>query len=278
MSKVERREDVERYNEIFKALYDVRSNLSTEHSFDVVAIYMQGSQNYGLDVYTDTYKSDIDMKAFIIPSLDDLYYNRMVSTKYKTPYGEVEVKDIRLFIELIKKANLTYLELLCTEFKLVEQGLDYALRGMADVVVRDRRVPFLNALRGTAKQKYDGVFKYTEGTKHIYDKFGYQPKELHHLLRLLTLATYVVARGQKLSESYRPEPNMRAFLKKVKTGEEFGNNVELVAVEAKEAIDKIDAIINPILEDKTLTVDDSSINELNRRVLEIFKHFIGMNY
>ena len=37
--------------------------------FEVVAIFLQGSQNYNCDEYSEDYQSDIDTKCIILPSL-----------------------------------------------------------------------------------------------------------------------------------------------------------------------------------------------------------------
>jgi len=40
--------------------------------YNVVAVFAQGSMNYGLYVNDDEYKSDVDTKAIVLPTLDDL--------------------------------------------------------------------------------------------------------------------------------------------------------------------------------------------------------------
>ena len=40
--------------------------------YEVVAVFLQGSQNYCCDIYTEEYRSDVDTKAIILPSLDDI--------------------------------------------------------------------------------------------------------------------------------------------------------------------------------------------------------------
>lgn len=48
-------------------------NYLIEKGHEVVALMLQGSQNYDLDIYTEEYQSDIDSKAIILPSFEDLY-------------------------------------------------------------------------------------------------------------------------------------------------------------------------------------------------------------
>ena len=65
---------------------------------------LQGSQNYGLDVYDEDYMSDIDTKAVILPSFEDFVYNRQpVSETIVLENNEhIDVKDIRVMFETYK--------------------------------------------------------------------------------------------------------------------------------------------------------------------------------
>ena len=54
------------------------------NSYDFVAIYPYGSMNYNLDVKESDgyeYKSDVDTVAFVLPSLEDVIWNRMPVSK-----------------------------------------------------------------------------------------------------------------------------------------------------------------------------------------------------
>ena len=42
-----------------------------EQGYEVVAVYLQGSQNYGLDEYSQEYQSDVDVKAIVLPHFRD---------------------------------------------------------------------------------------------------------------------------------------------------------------------------------------------------------------
>ena len=49
--------------------------------YEIVFLALQGSQNYGLDVYDKEYMSDVDTKAVVLPNFEDFVYNRQpVST------------------------------------------------------------------------------------------------------------------------------------------------------------------------------------------------------
>lgn len=88
---------------------------------EVVGVFLQGSQNYGLDLYTSEYVSDIDSKAIILPSFDDFVYNRKAfSHTYILDNEEhIDTKDIRVMCEMWIKENISYIELLYTNFSII---------------------------------------------------------------------------------------------------------------------------------------------------------------
>jgi len=257
---------VKNHDELVAALFDVKQMLTIIMKYKVLAIYLQGSQNYMLDTET----SDIDMNAFVLPSPEDLYYGRTVSKTYQTRFGQVEVKDFRLFVELVKKANPSYLELLNTRYSIVDKRLEsIANNKLLDEIVKDRYLVFLQAIKGTINQKYNGVFKASEGTQCTLDEYGYQPKELHHLARLVVLCRDVVRDGKKLSESYIPDVNDRDYLVGIKTGKVFEKDISAVTLAADSLKAEADLIINQaLLESKPIV--DTSIYKFSERMYDIF--------
>lgn len=82
-----------------------------------VAITLHGSQNYELDLP----ESDVDAKLFIVPTWDEVIFCKQpISKTIKGPYGDVNVTDIRLFIDNnLKKQNFNFLECLFTIYSCV---------------------------------------------------------------------------------------------------------------------------------------------------------------
>ena len=76
-------------------------------------IALKGSQNYEMD----NKDSDIDAICFVVPSIEDLFYKREVSITHKCENNElIDIKDIRLLVELLRKANPSYLEILFSKY------------------------------------------------------------------------------------------------------------------------------------------------------------------
>lgn len=82
---------------------------------NVLGIFLYGSQNYG----TSKPNSDVDSKIIVIPSFEDfcLRPNNLIAKELQMPSGEhINVKDIRIFRDNILKQNINSVEILFTEF------------------------------------------------------------------------------------------------------------------------------------------------------------------
>lgn len=170
-------------NDLQKKLDWLHAN--TTHN--VAGIFVQGSNNYNLDLYTKDYQSDIDTKAIIIPSLDDVIYNKkLVSTTYvMDDDSHIEVKDIRLFLELWNKANPTYLEILFTDYYIIENKALYDLLDMKNDIAQMNIPSFLKSVEGNIFNKNKSMLKVSAlNDRYI---FSYNPKDFHHILRLYLL-------------------------------------------------------------------------------------------
>lgn len=80
---------------------------------NLLGIFLYGSQNYG----TETEDSDVDTKAIIIPTFEELVFNRPVSKELTLPNNEhCEVKDIREIVNNFRKQNINFIEILYTDY------------------------------------------------------------------------------------------------------------------------------------------------------------------
>ena len=175
---------IEYINKRIQEHYDYIKN-----DYDVIYLGLQGSQNYELDVYDDEYKSDIDTKAIILPSFEDFVYNRTpISKTIVLPNNEhIDVKDIRVMFETFKKQNINFIEILFTKYGIINK--EYAdLIGL--LLANKEEIAHLNynqALRCIAGMSMEKL----KALQHPYptiidkiEKYGYDPKQLHHILRM----------------------------------------------------------------------------------------------
>ena len=83
----------------------------------IIGVFCQGSQNYGLD----TINSDIDTKCIIVPAFKDICLAKQpISTTHILDNNEhLDAKDIRLYCQCFRKQNLNFLEILFTPYYII---------------------------------------------------------------------------------------------------------------------------------------------------------------
>jgi len=157
--------------------------------YEIVFLALQGSQNYGLDVYDDDYMSDVDTKAVVLPSFEDFVYNKQpVSETIVLENNEhIDVKDVRVMFETYKRQNVNFIEILFSEFKIVNdkyKDLVQMLFNNAEEIAHINTNQAIRCMAGMSKEKLKAL-------KHPYptiadkiEKYGYDPKQLHHILRM----------------------------------------------------------------------------------------------
>lgn len=149
-----------------------------------LAIY--GSQNYGLDVYDSEYTSDIDYKCVIIPTLNDLVRNsKPLSKVIEFDWGQIDIKDIRSYVESVVKCNVNFLEILGTDHYICENWS--FLREYLKPLMQEMWQFYLKACYWMMLEKYEALRHPYPSTIAKIERFWYDPKQLHHILRLRSL-------------------------------------------------------------------------------------------
>lgn len=171
------------FKEAVKQHVDVDRQAFPRH--DVWAVMLYGSQNYGLN----TPDSDVDTKAMLLPPMRDVLLSKsLVSTDVVQPDGALSnVKDFRAMFENYLKGNVNFLETLYTDWYWVNRA--YAnefndLRSMRDELANHQPLRLMHMAAGMARQKYAAFEKPFESKREVLAKYGYDPKQLHHLARL----------------------------------------------------------------------------------------------
>ena len=150
----------------------------------IVGIFYQGSGNYGLD-YED---SDVDTKCVLVPSLRELTESKTTSTTYIRENDEhIDFKDIRVMLETFKKSNLNFLEILYTKYYIINPIYEKEwskLIEARDSIVSMNLPSLIKSMKGIASEKYHALEHRYPSRIEWLDKFGYDPKQLHHLFRI----------------------------------------------------------------------------------------------
>lgn len=179
--------------------------LNTKHKVFIVIV--RGSTNYGLDIYSEEYMSDIDVVALVIPSLDDILRGKsMVSHTYvMDDNSHIDVKDIRLMKEMWIKSNPSYLELLSSKFFLAgDNKYDEYIKKLhdhADDIENINFDRFLSATKGMIMEKRKALCHPYPTIKEKIDKYGWDGKQLSHMLRLLYILEDMLVSNKKYNES-----------------------------------------------------------------------------
>ena len=180
-------------NAIEKNLLCCKSILE-DNGLTIVGIFLYGSQNYNLD-YED---SDIDLKAIVIPSINDIVFNnKPISTTIDIPDGLCDIKDIRLMVQSWRKQNVNFMELLFTEYSYVNPLFYEFFRPLLaarETIVRYNEKRAVDCLRGFVYEKYYRLFKDTPSQHDEVTKYGYAAKQLVHMERLASLLEHYMKR------------------------------------------------------------------------------------
>lgn len=179
-----------------KEHYDYLQSLG----YEVVCTCLQGSQNYGLDEYSEEYMSDVDTKSIVLPALDNFIAAKVpISTTVILENNEhAEVKDIRIMFEMFKKMNLSYIELLYTDFNIINPKYAYLISPLfqkRDIIATYNRNQFLRCISGMAQEKRKALCHPYPGLIEKIEKYGYDGKQLHHCARLAEFALRYVEGG-----------------------------------------------------------------------------------
>lgn len=191
---------MEKLQRITKDL-EQKKKVLEDMGYEVMAIMLQGSQNYELD----NESSDIDAKAIVIPSLDSLVKGeKMVSKTIRMEDNSlVDAKDIRLMVKEWQKHNPSYLELLYTKYYVVSPQYkdDFdELRSMADAICEVDKKALFNCMLGMMKQKRKSVTNPTEARKVEVKTYGYDRKDFSHCIRLFQMLM-LMAKGEPFKET-----------------------------------------------------------------------------
>lgn len=195
------------YNEALKLFSEDR----------IIGVFLQGSQNYGLDYEG----SDIDTKCIVAPTLEDLIFNRKpISTTHVLDNEEhLDLKDIRLYFQTFRKQNLNFMEILFTKYKIVNPIYEQYWNRLIEnneAIAHYNPVGAVKTMKGIAMEKYHAMEHRYPSKVDLIDKFGYDAKQLHHLLRVREYLTRYL-QGEKYADCLYS--NIGEYLKLVKNME-----------------------------------------------------------
>ena len=230
--------------------------------YNVLGVFVQGSDNYSLSWDG----SDIDTKAILIPSFEDFVLNRKpVSTTLILPSNEhIDIKDIRLMHECFRKQNINFIEILFTKYKYLNPEYAALYQPMFDNnerIARYNNYAVVNCIAGMVFEKRKALCHPYEGLREKIEKYGYDNKQLHHIVRCEEFLKRYIA-GVPYAECLIPTDTQKlinikaSYVYSIKEACEMADNIEFIVKDVKKrymdthevVIDKeVDNIMNSVL-------------------------------
>lgn len=237
--------------DIFKKLSEYKKILE-DKGYNVIYIGLYGSQNYNLD----DEQSDIDVKAIILPSLHDIIFRKVTSTTIECENGNIDVKDLITFYDVIKKGNFSYIESIDTEYSIGDKYIKELFSQFR---------PNVKSILGAMYEKRKALTHEYPSKHQEFEKWGYDPKQHHHILRLYDLLEYNllhntsrsylsydsdVKRGKELLDFKRNTNNVALGIIEEDSDDIINRARELVDYNYHYEVINIDNEINTYIEDK----------------------------
>lgn len=167
---------------------------------------LQGSQNYSL---SDA-ESDVDTKSLTIPCFEELLFNKKrLSTTLVLPNNEhADVKDAREMFLCFRKQNINFLEILFTPYVDVAPGFEdfyEILYNAREDIARLNPYQGMRAMIGHMEEKYHAFEHPYPSIIDKIEKFRYDPKQLHHLLRFKEFLIRFIVDGDSYEDCLTPK-------------------------------------------------------------------------
>ena len=164
--------------------YDAAVELYGER---VLGVFLQGSWNYGLDFCDE--ESDVDTKCIVLPSFEDFCLGKKpVSTTHVLENGEhLDAKDLRLYMNCFKKQNINFVEVLFTEYKVVNPKFEKQWARLVDAREQVGRYDIkraLSCMTGMCYEKNKALTHPYPTLVEKIEKYGYDGKQLSHCWRI----------------------------------------------------------------------------------------------
>lgn len=198
-----------RYNSIMSRVAEHYEESKTMFPDDrIVGLFLQGSQNYDLDLPT----SDVDTKLIVVPTFQNIALNsKPVSTTHVRANDEhIDLKDIRLYIQCFTKQNLNFLEILFTDYFILNPIYAEQWNRLVDAreaIAHMNPCRAVKSMKGVALEKYHAMEHPYPTKLDLIEKYGYDGKQVHHLIRVDDYLTRYI-NGESYNDCLKPSPHL----------------------------------------------------------------------
>ena len=236
--------------------------------YNILGVFLQGSQNYHLDYEG----SDIDTKVITIPSFEDFVLNRKpISTTLVLPSNEhIDLKDVRLMHECFRKQNINFLEILFTKYRILNSEYEAIYQPMFDNrerIARYNNYKAVNSIAGMVYEKHKAMEHPYPSLKDKIEKYGYDNKQLHHILRCEEfLRRYI--NGVSYEDCL--VPTIPKSLIEVKSS--YVYSLEEARELADNCLFTVQYLKQKYMDNNPLVIDEKVDDIMNNVLIEVLKH------
>ena len=224
----------------------------------IVGCFLQGSQNYGLDYEG----SDVDTKLIVVPSFKDIVLNtKPISTTHVRANEEhTDFKDVRLYMETFRKQNLNFFEILFTPYYIINPLYAEQWNRLIEnheAIARMNPYRAVKSMKGVALEKYHAMKHPYPSKVDIIEKYGYDGKQTHHLMRVDDYLTRYI-NGESYASCLIPSAHLFDRMMSYK-------RQEVPLKEAESEAEQLVAHVNQIADEFCachIDEEDSTIREL----------------
>jgi hypothetical protein len=167
-------------------------------------------------------------------------------------------------METFRKQNLNFLEILFTEYFIIPaQYYDqwYRLDVNKEDIARMNEYRAVKSMKGIALEKYHAMEHPYPSKVDILARMGYDPKQLHHLVRVDEYLTRYIA-GEPYKECLIPKGDMKEYLLDIKKGK-----YDLAA--ARSIADKTLAHVTQIADEFCATREDKEDEDMRELLQDV---------
>ena len=200
--------------------YDAAVKLYGER---VLGVFLQGSWNYDFALCDE--QSDVDTKCVVLPTFKDFCLGKKpVSTTHVLENGEhLDAKDLRLYMDCFKKQNVNFVEVLFTEYKVVNPKYEAQWARLVDAREQVGRYDVkraLNCITGMCYEKDKALCHPYPTLVEKLEKYGYDGKQLSHCMRMYYfMGMYLAGASYELCLKVGHNEELADYLRRVKRNE-----------------------------------------------------------
>ena len=148
-------------------------------------IALEGSQNYGLDLLD----SDIDTKMIVLPSLNDIVWNKkpMAMTHIRANEEHTSLTDIRNYFSSLRKQNINFIETLFSPWIIVNKEYRNEFEQLfnnKELIAHYDECKAVKTIGGISIDRYKAIQNLNSKKADVIEKYGYDGKAVSHIIRI----------------------------------------------------------------------------------------------